>query len=63
MNTYTYTEIQTKFPKAWSKLPSSYRNDSCLVFYSDCNDNLCADHDLGGSYLWTGKRWVQIEEN
>lgn len=35
------TEIETKFPEAFSALPEPYQADSCLEFYLDWNGNLC----------------------
>lgn len=31
------------FPEAYSALPEAYRNDNCLRFFVDRNDNLCAE--------------------
>ena len=48
----TYAEVQEKFAAAWKALPSMYRNDTCLTFFLDCNENLCALFDLGGECMW-----------
>jgi hypothetical protein len=58
----SYKEVAAQFPKAWAKVPTSYKNDSCLKFFVDINGTLCSEADLGGHsecYVFTGKQWVQ----
>lgn len=54
-------------PAAYKALPSSYKNDRALTFYYNENGELCADHDLGGTWQWkvapaSGKgKWIRID--
>jgi len=60
MQTLTTEQMQERFSAAYEALPETYKADSCLEFFLDVNDNLCAEYDLGGEYLWNGTTWVVI---
>lgn len=50
------------YPEAYEALPEPYKNDRALTFYVDVNGNLCADHDLGGTWVWNGTdNWEQLQ--
>ena len=55
-------ELQLRFPEAYNALPESYQNDSCLEFFLDANNYLCAEYDLGGEFLFdlASKKWLEI---
>jgi hypothetical protein len=59
MQELTYSDVETRYPAAWEALPDGYKSDSCLEFFIDLNRNLCAEYDLGGLYIWTGKQWLE----
>jgi hypothetical protein len=61
----TYKEVQTNHKDAWEALPESYQADSCLTFFLDVNDGLCAEHDMGGEYCFCPiqKKWVRADES
>ena len=48
--------------EAYDALPDSYKADSCLKFFYDVNNNLCAELDLGGEFMWlpATKEWVEV---
>jgi hypothetical protein len=53
----SYEEVAARFPTAWSVVPSSYQNDSCLKFFV-FNNKLGCTTDFGDKYAFTGRRWV-----
>lgn len=59
----TYSEVQKAYPEAWEALAEPYKNDSCLIFFLDCNGNLCAEHDIGNEefvYVPEKKVWESL---
>lgn len=60
MNDFDLKELQEKYPEAYAALPSSYQNDSCLIFFIDVNGNLCCEHDMHQEFMFTNGAWVQI---
>lgn len=52
-------ELEKINPEAFEALPESYKNDHALTFYIDVLGDLCADHDLGGTWVWSGTKWVE----
>ena len=52
-------ELEERFPKAFAALPSSYKNDSVLTYFIDEDGILCAQHDQGGIFVWTGRKWIR----
>lgn len=64
MKKLTYPQVQNSYPEAWNALPEPYKNDSCLKFFLDVNDNLCADCELGLNVeecVWDGSEWVKLQ--
>ncbi len=66
--TLSYQEVQEKHGEAWKALPEAYKEDSCLTFFLDCHENLCALHDLGGECMWDDSaplfpRWIRTDLN
>ena len=61
MPSLSMNEVREKYPRAYKKLPSSYRADSCLEFYTT-EEGLFADYDLGGTFKWIGKKWVKTAD-
>lgn len=54
-------DVQTKFKRAWDRLPSSYKADSALTFYH-MNGRLYAYHDMGEIFAWSGNKWEKDSE-
>lgn len=61
MSALSYQQLREQHPEAWAALPDCYQNDSCLTFYTDVNGNLCADFDLGGTFLYSPKEREWLE--
>jgi hypothetical protein len=60
--TMNLQQLEQENKKAYDALPSSYQNDSALIFYYDNNNHLCAEHDLGGDFIWTGRKWLEMDD-
>lgn len=68
MKDFGLKELQEKHPAAYDVLPEPYKNDSCLKFFIDVNNNLCAEDDFGAEYQYINSRnnnytskWIQIK--
>lgn len=58
---FDINKLEELFPQAYKALPECYKEDSCLVFFIDNNDNLCAEFDLGGEFLSTeDSKWIEL---
>ena len=63
LRTLSYAEVQEQYPAAWQGLPECYRQDTCLTFFLDLNENLCAVNDSNQEFMWCGvKGWVEIPQ-
>jgi hypothetical protein len=67
MKDFDLNELHTNYPEAYNALPDSYKNDSCLTFFIDVNNNLCAEDDSGKEYQYINgyknnfaSKWIQI---
>jgi hypothetical protein len=58
-NDFGMNELRDKYPGAYNALPEAYQNDNCLTFFLDINNNLCAEYNMGGEWIWNGKIWLQ----
>jgi hypothetical protein len=45
-------ELHTNYPEAYDALPDPYKNDSCLTFFIDVNNHLCAEDDGEQEYMF-----------
>jgi hypothetical protein len=46
---------------AYNKLPTPYKNDQALNFYTDQNGDICAQHlAVNEEYLFTRGKWIRI---
>lgn len=57
----TYNEVRKDIPRAWNALPECYKEDSCLTFFLDVNEHLCAENDSGQTFVFdeASEEWIE----